>query len=102
MQTDADFLKYVTSFSNPKKSTRPEALLFIVLYILYCIGMGFNSHFEKWANERLPVPSSWKAAVQQQQGGVGLDAEGNTNYTTMQGNSEKLNGEHAYSNPTAG
>jgi hypothetical protein len=29
--------------------------------------MGFNSHVEKWANEKLPVPESWKNAVKQQQ-----------------------------------
>ena len=67
-----------------------------MLYVIYCVGMGFNHHVEKWANERLPVPSSWKASHQQQQGGVGLDAEGNTNYKTMQGgNNEKLNGKRA-------
>jgi len=52
--------------------------------------MAFNSHFEKWATAILPVPAAWKA---QQQGiSPGLDAEANTNYKTMQGNAEKVNG----------
>lgn len=29
---------------------RPEALLFLVLYVFYCVGMAFNSKVEKWAN----------------------------------------------------
>ena len=52
--------------------------------------MAFNSHFERWATAFLPVPDAWKA--QQQGVSAGIDAEANTNYKTMQGNPEKLNG----------
>ena len=31
-----------------------EATTFLVMYVLYCVAMGFNSTFESWAM-RLPV-----------------------------------------------
>jgi sodium/potassium/calcium exchanger 4 len=51
--------------------------MFLVLYVFYCVGMAFNSHIEKWANEKLPVPQSWRDA--QQAGIQGQD----TNYKTI-------------------
>ncbi len=50
-----------------KSIFRPEALLFLILYILYCVAMAFNSNFERWAKAKLPVPQSWKDAVEQQE-----------------------------------
>jgi len=44
-----------------KEVTWVEATAFLVMYVLYCIAMGFNSTFEAWAMN-LPVPDSWKAA----------------------------------------
>ena len=64
--------------------------MFLVLYVVYCIGMAFNSHVEKWAQAFVPVPAMWKTTGQH--GGVVLDAEANPNYKTMQANQEKLNG----------
>jgi len=42
--------------------TWPEATLFLVLYVVYCVCMGFNSKFEAWATKSLPVPDSWRAS----------------------------------------
>ena len=33
-----------------------------MLYVLYCVAMGFNSQFEAWAVKTLPVPDSWRSA----------------------------------------
>jgi len=44
-----------------------ESLLFLILYVFYCIGMAFNSKFESWAIDKMPVPQSWRDAVVQQQ-----------------------------------
>jgi hypothetical protein len=49
------------------------------LYVLYCIGMAFNSKIEAWAVDKMPVPQSWRDAVVQQQQ---LREEG-TNYKTI-------------------
>ena len=46
---------------------RQESLLFLILYVFYCIGMAFNSKFESWAIDKMPVPQSWRDAVVQQQ-----------------------------------
>jgi hypothetical protein len=47
---------------NFSKPCRPEATFFLVLYVLYCVAMGFNSQFEAWAVKSLPVPDSWRSA----------------------------------------
>ena len=39
---------------------RPEATLFLVSYVIYCICMAFNAQFEAWATRCLPVPDSWR------------------------------------------
>ena len=33
-----------------------------MLYLVYCVAMGFNSKFEAWAHKSLPVPESWRNA----------------------------------------
>ena len=58
---------------------RPEALSFLILYAIYCIAMAYNSHFEAWAKDKLPVPDSWRQAQDQQ---AQLREEG-TNYKTI-------------------
>lgn len=40
----------------------PEALSFLILYVLYCIGMAFNSNIEAWAQSKMNVPQSWRDA----------------------------------------
>jgi len=40
----------------------PEATFFLVMYVLYCVAMAFNSQFEAWAVKNLPVPDSWRSA----------------------------------------
>lgn len=42
--------------------TWPEATLFLVMYVIYCVAMAFNSTFEAWATKSLPVPDSWRIA----------------------------------------
>eukprot|EP00095_Tigriopus_kingsejongensis_P005743 maker-scaffold28_size608977-snap-gene-1.17 protein:Tk05743 transcript:maker-scaffold28_size608977-snap-gene-1.17-mRNA-1 annotation:"sodium potassium calcium exchanger" len=37
----------------------PEALCFLILYVLYCVGMAFNSRIEAWVRAKVPVPESW-------------------------------------------
>jgi len=44
----------------------PEALFFLILYVIYCVAMAFNPIIEAWAMEKMPVPESWKNAVQAQ------------------------------------
>jgi len=39
-----------------------ESLFFLVLYVLYCVAMAFNSRFEAWATRTLPIPESWRNA----------------------------------------
>ena len=58
---------------------RPEALTFLILYTIYCIAMAYNSHFEAWAKDKLPVPDSWRQAQAQQ---AQLREEG-SNYKTI-------------------
>jgi len=57
----------------------PEALTFLILYTIYCIAMAYNSHFEAWAKDKLPVPDSWRQAQAQQ---AQLREEG-SNYKTI-------------------
>ena len=39
--------------------SRPEALLFVAMYVVYCIGMKYNDKLEAWVTSTLPVPKSW-------------------------------------------
>jgi len=55
--------------------TWPEATCFLVMYVVYCVAMAFNSTFERWAM-KLPVPDSWRIAGGDKD--LGLDEEGNT------------------------
>ncbi|XP_040563494.1 probable sodium/potassium/calcium exchanger CG1090 [Lepeophtheirus salmonis] len=50
-----------------------ESFIFLVLYVLYCVGMGYNSKFHDWANTKIPVPSSWKTAAEQGRNESGLE-----------------------------
>ncbi len=37
-----------------------EALFFLLLYVLYCVGMAFNSRIEAAVKARVRVPDSWQ------------------------------------------
>ena len=54
---------------------RPEATFFLVMYVLYCVAMAFNSQFEAWAVKNLPVPDSWRSAGGHQ-GGCSIHSAG--------------------------
>ena len=38
---------------------RGEALLFVLLYAVYCLAMKYNEGLERWITARLPVPAAW-------------------------------------------
>ena len=60
--------------------SRPEALFFLILYVVYCVAMAFNPIFEAWAMEKMPVPESWRNAVQAQ---AELRSQEGTTYKTI-------------------
>ncbi|XP_023330906.1 probable sodium/potassium/calcium exchanger CG1090 [Eurytemora carolleeae] len=62
-----------------------ESTFFLVLYVVYCIAMAFNSRFESWATRSLPIPESWRTAS-----------------TTKAGEFEKWNEEKAAESKTNG
>ena len=67
---------------------RFESLIFLILYVVYCVGMGFSSKIEAVIADRLPVPQSWRDV--QKQGGIDadkMDADREANYKNMEKNS---------------
>ena len=34
--------------------------MFLCLYLLYCLAMGYNDRLEAWAVRAVPVPPSWR------------------------------------------
>ena len=43
---------------------RPEATLFLVLYVVYCVAMAFSSKVESAIAHKIPVPQSWREVQQ--------------------------------------
>ena len=43
---------------------RPEATLFLVLYVVYCVAMAFSSKVENAIAHKIPVPQSWREVQQ--------------------------------------
>ena len=41
---------------------RPESLFFLVLYVVYCVAMAFNSNIEMEVKRRVKVPESWNVS----------------------------------------
>lgn len=75
----------------------PEALLFLIFYVLYCVGMAFNSHFEVLVRSKLRVPDSWNVtkpppSTAKVDGGTGADKQDDleSGYGRMDG--KKTNG----------
>ncbi len=48
-----------------------ESLFFLIVYVLYCVGMAFNSQIEAFAKSKIPVPVSWDQPHQAGEGGGG-------------------------------
>ena len=43
---------------------RPEATLFLVMYVVYCVAMAFSSKVESAIAHKIPVPQSWREVQQ--------------------------------------
>lgn len=61
-------------------------MIFLILYVLYCGGMAFNSKAEEIVKAKLPVPASWNVSQpvsgddKNPEGGYGqMDGKGNIN-----------------------
>merc|ERR1719210_1747405 len=92
-----------------KEVTWVEATTFLVMYVLYCVAMGFNSTFESWAM-RLPVPDTWKSAgatagnfdnqcPKEKEAETRIAADGTTEIILTPVNEKKLEDELKYEDP---
>ena len=76
---------YCHSTLVAKFQCRGEAVIFLLLYLFYCLAMKYNEGVEKWITARIPVPASWKEDRDEEEQKEN-DLEGDTKKTIKESN----------------
>lgn len=77
----------------------PESLAFLLLYVIYCVFMAFNSSIENYCADKLPVPQSWRTAQADSGTEKDVETEQNDESSKIEQEQKKLMEEDLIENP---